>query len=175
MRPVAWVLAPMLGLLTSARAPLRAADVHEQRTPWVPLILEVAYRPKGWLGIMLGSRLYYEFTEAALSNAQDWERVADSVSQEVRRHGAPPPSSQAAAEARPQEAVDVVAVTAVADAPAAPSRTIPRPPSPMREAAAGVSVSSVVHNNSNATNNFNNNSSTDNSNNNIGNTSIVLL
>ena len=144
--------------------------MHEQRKPWVPLILEAAYRPKGWLGIMLGSRLYYEFTEAALSNAQDWERVADSVSQEVRRHGAPPPSSQAAAEARPQEAVDVVAaaVTAVADAPAAPSRTtIPAAAgsSPMREAAAGVSVSSVVHN-SNATNNFNNN---------IGNTSIVLL
>ena len=53
-------------------------------------MLEPSYRPKGWLCIMLGSRLYYEFTEAALGNDEDWERVADSVAREVRRHGAPP-------------------------------------------------------------------------------------
>ena len=29
-----------------------ASDVHEQRKPWVPLMLEEAYRPSGWLGIM---------------------------------------------------------------------------------------------------------------------------
>ena len=34
----------------------RAADVHEQRKPWVPLMLEEAYRPKGWLGIMCAAR-----------------------------------------------------------------------------------------------------------------------
>ena len=66
---------------------------------------------------------------------------------------------------------DVVAVTAVAGAPASPSRTIPAAAgsSPMREAAVGVSVSSVVHN-SNATHNsyFNNNSNNTTS-------SIVLL
>ena len=72
---------------------VRAADVHEQRKPWVPLILEASYRPKGWLGIMLGSRLYFEFTEAALSNGEDWERVADGVAAwragaELGAHGA---------------------------------------------------------------------------------------
>ena len=33
----------------------------------------------------LGSRLYYEFTEAALSNEAEWERLADSVAMEERR------------------------------------------------------------------------------------------
>ena len=43
----------------------RLADVHEQHKSWVPLMLEPSYRPNGWLGIMLGSWLYYyEFTDA---------------------------------------------------------------------------------------------------------------
>ena len=135
-------------------------------------MLETSYRPNGWLGIMLGSRLYYEFTEAALGNAAEWERVADSVSQEVRRHGAPPPSSQAAASARPQEAVGVAASSPV---PALTVSTRKAPPAagspPMREVAAGVGVSSVVHNN-NTMNYFNNSNTSHVSN--IGNTSIVL-
>ena len=144
----------------------RASDVHEQRKPWVPLILEASYRPKGWLGIMLGSRLYYEFTDAVLSNAEDWKRIADSVAQEVRRHG----GAQAVAEARPQEAV---AVAAAAAAPAVPMAIVSPP---MREAAAGVSVSSATTN----TSIFNTNNSTNTSNasaTNNGNTvtSIVLL
>ena len=39
------VLAPRRGLFC-------AADVHEQKKPWVPLMLEASYRPSGWLGIM---------------------------------------------------------------------------------------------------------------------------
>ena len=143
--------------------------MHEQRKPWVPLILEASYRPKGWLGIMLGSRLYYEFTDAVLSNAEDWKRIADSVAQEVRRHG----GAQAVAEARPQEAV-AVAVAAAAAAPAVPTATVSPP---MREAAAGVSVSSattntsILHNN-NSTNCTNStNASTTNS----GNISSIVL
>ena len=65
------------------------ADVHEQRKPWVPLILEASYRPNGWLGIMLGSRLYYEFTKAALVEHASWERLVDSVAVEVRRRHPP--------------------------------------------------------------------------------------
>ena len=161
----------------------RAADVHEQRKPWVPLMLELSYRPKGWLGIMLGSRLYYEFTEAVLSDDEDWERVADSVAREVRRHGAPLPSAGPAAQAvaetaSPQEAVGDDAV-AVAAAPAVPTGVVAVRPALMREAAGGVSVSSVTHISSNHASNY---STTDrsvnnkfNNNINIGNASIVLL
>ena len=74
--------------------------MHERAKPWVPLIMEASYRPSGWLGIMcvpatframlcpaprpdvfssrisvarrLGSRLYYEFTATALSDALAW-------------------------------------------------------------------------------------------------------
>ena len=38
---------------------------------------------------MLGSRLYYEFTAATLGSRVEWQRVADGVAQEVRRHGGP--------------------------------------------------------------------------------------
>ena len=148
----------------------RAADVHEQRKPWVPLILEASYRPKGWLGIMLGSRLYYEFTEAALSSGEDWERIADGVAQEVRRHGAPAASSgstaQAVAEgARPREAGDVVAAAPLA----VPRGVATVGPAPTREAAGGVNVNSVAHSSSTTISNSNNTT------NNIGYTSIVLL
>ena len=51
------VPADMLRLLSTAcalapSASARPADVHEQRKPWVPLMLEATYRPTGWLGIM---------------------------------------------------------------------------------------------------------------------------
>ena len=147
----------------------RAADVHEQRRPWVPLMLEPSYRPNGWLGIMLGSRLYYEFTEAVLSNGEDWERVADSVAQEVRRHGAPPsagPTAQAVVGSKPQEAADVAA--AAVAAPAVPRGSAGVGPHLLCEAAGGVTVSSFTTN----TNIHNNNSSTIHNNNN---TSIILL
>ena len=161
----------------------RAADVHEQRKPWVPLMMEPSYRPNGWLGIMLGSRLYYEFTEAALGNDEDWERVADSVAREVRQHGAPLPSDSPAAQAvaetaSPQEAVDDAA-PAVVVASAVPTGLAAVRPAPTREAAGGVSVSSVAHISSNHASNY---STTDrsvnnnfNNNINIGNASIVLL
>ena len=145
----------------------RAADVHERRKPWVPLMMQPSYRPNGWLGIMLGSRLYYEFTEAALGNAEDWKRIADSVAQEVRRRG----GAQAVAGARPQEAVAVAVAAAAAAAPAVPTATVSPP---MREAAAGVSVSSATTNTS-IFNNYSTNSSTNASTTSSGNTSIVLL
>ena len=80
----------------SANCRLEGTYVHEQRKAWVPLMMEASYRPSGWLGIMcvptacparhaclrlvpahaflaaaarrLGSRLYFEFTAAALGD-----------------------------------------------------------------------------------------------------------
>ena len=36
----------------SANCRLEGTYVHEQRKPWVPLMLEASYKPTGWLGIM---------------------------------------------------------------------------------------------------------------------------
>ena len=187
-----------------------AADVHEQKKPWVPLMLEATYRPTGWLGIMcvelslppaallpyvcsctltqpifsvhlhswarrLGSRLYYEFKATALGDVVEWERLADSVAVEVRRHGAPPPElpaagqsddSGAALDAEPQDAASQLAVgpTPAGHGPVKQARRAQAQLAPAREGAAGLTVS-VVHNNNN------------NINTNIGNTStsIVLM
>ena len=84
----------------SANCRLEGTYVHEQRKAWVPLMLEASYRPTGWLGIMLGSRLYYEFTETALAEHANWERLADSVALEVRRHFAGTSSVRAAGSVR---------------------------------------------------------------------------
>ena len=88
------------------------------------------------------------------------------------RLGAPPPSSEAATEVRPREAVGVAAavpvpalIVSAREAPAAAGSP------PMREVAAGVGASSVVHNN-NTMSYFNNSNTSHVSN--IGNTSIVL-
>ena len=133
---------------------------------------------------MLGSRLCYEFTEAALSNGEDWERVADGVAQEVRRHGAPVPSSgptaqEVAGGARPQEAVAaaVAVVAAVAAAPAVPKGVATVGPAPTREAAGGVNVSSVAHSSNTTVRNSSIDNSNRTNNNNIGsgNMSIMLL
>ena len=132
----------------------------------------------------LGSRLYYEFTATALGSAAGWERVADSVAVEVRRHGAPPPLPQAKAPADveatrtvPQDAVDGLVASAAPTSPTvtaaglAPSgRLVPSGRLALsREAAAGVSV---VHNHSNSSTNIVNNSNANINNN--GNSSIVV-
>ena len=94
-----------------------------------------------WSSRRLGSRLYYEFTEAALSDGVAWERIADSVAVEVRRHGAPAPSNP------PPTAVGAVAVEAAASASPPPAKMVAAVASatvPVREyAAPGAGVGSV--------------------------------
>ena len=192
-----------------------ASDVHEQKKPWVPLMLEASYRPSGWLGIMcvhaamqtgrrgltvpahslaaavaagarrLGSRLYFEFTGAALGDSAAWEGLADGVAVEVRRHGAPPPPNPQSAATAPAAPTTAVAEHDVGEAAPSPATAqepaalaAPRPERGLA-APAGVSVQSVhVDNTANHTNNSTNKLNTINQNtntNNTGNTSILLL
>ena len=128
----------------------------------------------------LGSRLYYEFVATALGDDVAWERLADSVAVEVRRHGAPAPASPDAAPKVPPPAV-VAAPDGMGEA-AAPAATVLAPTALLPTATRGVaapagmgastSTSSLVmhvdnHSVTNASN-FGNNSNTTNS-------SIVLL
>ena len=125
----------------------------------------------------LGSRLYFEFTGAALGDSAAWEGLADSVALEVRRHGAPtPPNPQPAATA-PAALTTAVAEHDVGEAAPSPA-TAQEPaalaaPRPARglAAPAGVSVQSV-HVDNRTANHTNNNAIT---NTNTGNTSILLL
>ena len=61
-------------------------------------------RPAGWLGLLLGSRLYFRVCGRVLADAAAYEAVVDDVAQEVRRLApspaasaaqAPPPAAQA--------------------------------------------------------------------------------
>ena len=127
----------------------------------------------------LGSRLYYEFTEVALSDGAAWERLADSVAVEVRRHGAPQPSPSSPA-AKGDLAADL-AVTphpvGVREAPSAKIVGTTAAPvlAPMCGAVTpGVGVSSVVrttirNHNAYANNNISNTTSS-----NFGNTSLFF-
>ena len=127
----------------------------------------------------LGSRLYFEFTAAALGDGAAWEGLADSVAVEVRRHGAPAPASlRAAPAATAGPAAQVTAQDGVGEAAVAPAMVLA--PTALAAAAAargvagaaGAGMSSVVHVDNHS------NSVTNTSNSNIGNTStnnIVLL
>jgi hypothetical protein len=40
-----------------------AEYVFQMQKPFIPLIMESGYKPSGWLGILLGSRIYVDFTK----------------------------------------------------------------------------------------------------------------
>ena len=121
----------------------------------------------------LGSRLYYEVTEAVLSSEAEWERLADSVAVEVRRHGAPAPSSDSPATGAGEERAVAQSSGGKTAAPSAKAAVVPAPAktvadaapalAPVREVATpSVGVSSVVHTTVN-NNNINSNNNTNNS------------
>ena len=102
----------------------------------------------------LGSRLYFEFTAAALGDDVAWEGLADGVAVEVRRHGAAPPSSPQSVVTVPAAPAEVAVQDGEVDATAAaspakvlaPAAVAPRSPMHRVAAPAGVgSSSSVVH------------------------------
>ena len=109
----------------------------------------------GWLGIMVGSRLYFRLVGEVLTDDARYEAVMDDVVQEVRRR-APSASAGRAINVNkahvPQQAAPVAA--RAVDSPSPPA------------GAAGASVVLTVHNSNHITNssNFGN---TDNSNNTV--------
>ena len=134
----------------------------------------------------LGSRLYFEFTAAALGDGAAWEGLADSVAVEVRRHGAPAPASRRSAPtATAGPAAQVTAQDGVGEAAVAPAMVLA--PTALAAAAAargvaaaaGAGMSSVVHvdnRNNSVTNTSNRNTSNSNVGNNTStNNNIVLM
>ena len=89
---------------------LEAQYGYQQKTDMVPLILEEGYRANGWLGLILGARLYYEFFGAVLESEKNFHGKVDEVCREIGHRGLqsqpspspPPPSTQAAAPQEPQ-------------------------------------------------------------------------
>lgn len=80
----------------SANCKLEANYAHAQGKVMIPLMLQADFKPNGWLGTFLGSRLWYGFFGTALETDDAFEGVMDQMSRELSRHATPtrtPPSS----------------------------------------------------------------------------------
>ena len=167
-KPTGW-----LGIMCGRPARGRAISLALALARAAGCLLTKASRPR-----RLGSRLYYEFTAQALGDAPSWERLADAVAVEVRRHAPSAPKAAAAAAhfgAAPAAQGGVAAAptptalsTAAGSEPRGRGARAPESIAGGTGAAAGVSVSSTVNSNMFT---IQSNSSR----NNINNTSIVLL
>eukprot|EP00041_Stephanoeca_diplocostata_P039050 m.1582816 g.1582816 ORF g.1582816 m.1582816 type:complete len:650 (+) comp25318_c0_seq40:2335-4284(+) len=51
----------------------------ELRRQMIPLKMDAAYSPKGWLGIMLGTQLWFGFVRSVLSSNEAFEKVMDAL------------------------------------------------------------------------------------------------
>ena len=53
------------GYKESANCRLEANYAHQQDVDMIPLMVQEGYKAKGWLGLFLGTRLWYPFVSAA--------------------------------------------------------------------------------------------------------------
>ena len=53
----------------------------------VPLMMEDGYRPKGWLGMVLGVRLWYGFYGSTLGSEGAFDRNMEELSRELGARG----------------------------------------------------------------------------------------
>ena len=93
----------------------------------IPLMMQANFKPKGWLGLILGTRLWYAFWDADADDDSAFEKRLDAVCKEIGDRGKPkvseavPPSAPAPAPAlAPAPAVS--RAPAPVEAPATPSR-----------------------------------------------------
>eukprot|EP01050_Picozoa_sp_SAG11_P016782 SAG11_NODE_2332_length_3506_cov_2.301732_1_plen_283_part_00 len=59
----------------------------------IPLMMERGYRPTGWLGLLLGTRLYFNFHPAAVETDAAFSKQMDAVERELGGRGHPEASS----------------------------------------------------------------------------------
>jgi len=55
---------------------------NKLRKPIVPIVAEVGYRPDGWLGFILGDKMYYDFRKD-----ERWSTSTEGLVKELSRHG----------------------------------------------------------------------------------------
>ena len=112
----------------------------------IPLMMQKGYKAKGWLGLILGTRMYYNFHGAEVDDDAAFEKRMDAVVREIGDRGKPqlheavPPTR---APARVAASVTRPAVSAPAPAPTpapapapAPARALPASPRPVAPRAA---------------------------------------
>ena len=71
----------------SANCRLEAQYAFQQQVDMIPLMLEDGYRAKGWLGMLLGVRLWYGFYLSVLESEAAFEGKTDELCRELGERG----------------------------------------------------------------------------------------
>eukprot|EP01050_Picozoa_sp_SAG11_P016870 SAG11_NODE_2357_length_3468_cov_1.841199_1_plen_331_part_10 len=71
----------------SANCRLEANYAHQIQCDMVPLLMEKDYQPKGWLGMLLGTRLYYLFAEDDVADEAVFQERMDALVREIGDRG----------------------------------------------------------------------------------------
>ena len=67
----------------SANCRLEAQYAYQQKKDMIPLMMEDGYRPNGWLGMLLGVRLWYGLYGMVLESDQAFEGKIEELSREL--------------------------------------------------------------------------------------------
>ena len=71
----------------SGNCRLELQYTHQQEKEIVPLLMEDGYRATGWLGLLLGTKLWFGFHAKAVATDADFLRQLDLVERELGERG----------------------------------------------------------------------------------------
>ena len=66
---------------------MEANYAHQQKLDMIPLKMQKGYSAKGWLGLILGTRMWYSFWDADQDDDAAFERRLDAVIREIGDRG----------------------------------------------------------------------------------------
>ena len=102
----------------SGNCRLEANYAHQQDLDMLPLMVQEGYQAKGWLGLMLGTRLWYAFYGCEEEDDSAFERRVDPVVREIGDRGRPAPVSEGVPPSAPAPAPEPAPAPAPEPAPA---------------------------------------------------------
>ena len=71
----------------STNCRLEAQYAFQQEVDMIPLMMQEDYKAKGWLGMLLGVRLYYQFCGSVLNSESAFEAKVDELCRELGERG----------------------------------------------------------------------------------------
>ena len=71
----------------SANCRLEAQYAYQQQTDMVPLMMVEGYSANGWLGMLLGVRLWYAFFGTVLESEEAFKRKVNELCRELGPRG----------------------------------------------------------------------------------------
>eukprot|EP01052_Picozoa_sp_SAG31_P044090 SAG31_NODE_7566_length_1652_cov_1.643915_1_plen_305_part_00 len=127
----------------SANCRLEANYGHQQEVEMIPLMMEHGYRPTGWLGLILGTRLWYPFYPEAVETDAAFMRQIEATVREIGDRGKPK-VSVARVQSKSAAALIPSQVAAHAPAPSPASAPTMAPGAPQSVTSAEQSISPNV-------------------------------